>query len=77
MALSWSSTNNNIVTVDQEGNVTALLNGDAQIMVKADDGSAEATCNIHIRNMEDFISVGYDSDFPQSVVERLKILHYL
>lgn len=60
VALSWSSTNNNIVTVDQKGNITALSNGDAQIVVKADDGSANTTCNIHVRNIEDFISVGYN-----------------
>ena len=59
-ALTWSSSNNYIATVDQEGNITALSNGDAQIVVKADDGSAEASCNIHVRDLEDFISVGYE-----------------
>lgn len=59
-ALTWSSSNNHIATVDQDGNVTALSNGDVQIVVKADDGSAEASCNIHVRKLEDLISVGYE-----------------
>jgi Bacterial surface proteins containing Ig-like domains len=59
-ALTWSSTNNEIAEVDQEGNITALSNGDAQIVVNAADGSASATCDIHIRNLVDFISLGFD-----------------
>lgn len=59
-ALIWSSSNRKIVAVDENGNVTALSYGDAQISVKAADGSASATCTVHVKNIEDFIFVGYD-----------------
>lgn len=55
--LIWESSNNNVATVSDNGVVTAHANGDAEIIVKSADGSAEATCNVHVKNIEDFILV--------------------
>lgn len=55
--ITWSSSNNNVATVDQNGNVKALSNGDARIEVKAKDGSASARCEVHVRNVVDFIDI--------------------
>lgn len=55
--ITWSSSNNNVATVDQNGNVKALSNGDARIEVRAKDGSASARCDVHVRNVVDFIDI--------------------
>lgn len=57
--LVWSILNSTVATVDQNGNLSALANGDTQILVEAKDGSARAICNIHIRNIENFVSFEY------------------
>lgn len=58
--LVWSSTDSNVATVDQNGNVTAVANGDAKIVVKSEDGSARTTCDVHVGNFEEFVSIGYN-----------------
>lgn len=58
--LEWSCTNNTIATVDKNGQVEALANGYAQITVKSKDGSAIASCFVHIGNIEDFVSAEFD-----------------
>lgn len=47
--IEWSSSDENIVTVDTEGNVTAVAVGDAVITATATDGSSvSATCNVTV-----------------------------
>lgn len=56
--VTWSSSDNNVVTVDQNGNVTAKGIGNATISAKANDGSGrQATCNITVRAWVDTLSV--------------------
>lgn len=46
--LDWSSSNANIATVDQNGDVTAISLGECIIKAISDDGGFEATCKIII-----------------------------
>lgn len=67
--LIWESSNNNVATVSDNGVVTAHANGDAEIIVKSADGSAETTCNVHVKNIEDFILVKLGGNFSSSMGE--------
>lgn len=46
--VSWSSSNEDIVTVDENGKVTAIAAGTATITVTTEDGSKTATCEITV-----------------------------
>ena len=46
--VTWQSSNNAIVTVDQNGRVTAVNAGSAVITVTTKDGSKTATCNVTV-----------------------------
>ena len=46
--LKWYSTDNSVVTVDQNGLVTSKKQGQAKIVVEAVSGSAKAECNITV-----------------------------
>ena len=47
--LSWSSNNTNVATVDQNGKVTAITPGYANITVKTEDGNKTATCYVTVQ----------------------------
>lgn len=49
--LVWSSSDESIVKVDQEGNVTGLKEGTAIITVETEDGEIKATCTITVKNV--------------------------
>ncbi|MHC1684381.1 MAG: leucine-rich repeat protein [Clostridiaceae bacterium] len=54
----WSSSNNNIVTVDSSGNVKAIAKGSATITCTAKDGSkVYAKCAITVRNSVSVINI--------------------
>ena len=46
--VSWTSSDTNVATVDQNGNVTALNEGVATIMVKTQDMSKSAICTVNV-----------------------------
>ena len=46
--VSWSSSDNSVATVDQNGNVTALSNGVATIIAKTQDMEKSAICTINV-----------------------------
>ncbi|MGD8188800.1 DUF5057 domain-containing protein [Brevibacillus ginsengisoli] len=46
--VSWSSSNDQVVTVDQNGNVTGVKAGTATITVSTDDGNFKATCSVKV-----------------------------
>ncbi len=51
--VEWRSANENVITVDQEGNVTAVSAGEAFVYVKAKDGSStEASCYVTVEEAE-------------------------
>lgn len=58
--LIWSSSNPAVATVNDRGYITAIQTGNAVITVTAEDGSAEASCNVTVASVEEFIEVGYN-----------------
>ncbi|MDU5110909.1 MAG: Ig-like domain-containing protein, partial [Clostridium sp.] len=46
--VTWSSSNNSVAKVDQNGRVTAVGKGTATITVTTKDGSKKATCTITV-----------------------------
>lgn len=49
LAIDWSSTDEEIVTVNENGQVTAIKKGEATIIAKAKDGTT-ATCEVKVIN---------------------------
>lgn len=47
-AVTWTSSDNNIATVDQGGNVSAISVGNAVITATSNDGGFTANCNINV-----------------------------
>ena len=47
-AVTWSSSNENVATVDQNGNVKAVGAGTATITVATEDGNKTATCTVTV-----------------------------
>ena len=47
-SVSWSSSDTNVATVDQNGNISALAEGQATITVTTTDGSKTATCTVTV-----------------------------
>ena len=52
--LTWSSSDESVATVDNDGKVTAVAEGTATITVKVSD--KEATCAIHVKAKEEAVS---------------------
>ena len=50
-AVTWSSSNKNVATVDANGNVKAVNPGTATITVKTKDGGKTATCKVTVPNV--------------------------
>ncbi|MBZ9616765.1 Ig-like domain-containing protein [Clostridium estertheticum] len=67
-AVKWTSSANNIATVDNNGKVTAVSEGTATITVTTEDGKT-ASCNITINNIQNNTVKYFPqlSDVPQPV----------
>lgn len=46
--VTYSSSNHDVVTVSSSGLVTAVAEGDAEIIVRSADGNAETRCTVHV-----------------------------
>lgn len=65
--LFWSSDNTGVVTVNHQGLVTAVADGNAQITVASADGNAEARCNVQVGtgNAGDY-EIMVDCELPEA-----------
>lgn len=70
--ISWSSSDNSIVTVDDDGKITGCMAGKAEITGVTDDGE-ENTYNIIVKqNIEDFYITGVtDKEYTGDNVEQV------
>jgi glucuronoarabinoxylan endo-1,4-beta-xylanase len=61
--VTWASTNTNILTVDNQGVVTATGEGSASIIVTAEDGALTSICNITVlpANVEKYFSLSLNT----------------
>ena len=61
--LTWSSTDNSVLTVDKEGTVTALSIGHAMVIATTTDGSnISAICDVTVDEMNALSSIKSDND---------------
>ena len=51
-AVTWNSSDSNVATVDGEGNVTAVKEGEATITVTTADGGKTATCKVTVKPVQ-------------------------
>ncbi len=69
--VSWSSSNNDIASVDNGGKVTAKARGTAVITCKANDGSGvKATCDIMVANVKPY------TKFTANTIEGVEMTFY-
>ena len=50
-AVVWSSSNKEVATVDQEGNVSALVPGEAEITATTEDGGVKGICALTVEKL--------------------------
>ena len=62
--VTWQSSNEEVVTVDQEGNVKGVSNGEATITVTTVEGSHKATCEVTVHTPIREVQLGYDWKIP-------------
>lgn len=48
-SVTWSSSDNKVVSVDEQGMVTAITEGESSITAKTNDGEKTASCKIKVR----------------------------
>ena len=65
-SVTWSSSDNTVVTVDNDGTVTALKAGKAIVTVKTKDGSKTAECEVQVKQHVESVSL----DKTSVVLER-------
>lgn len=66
-SVSWSSSNTNVATVDNNGKVTAKSAGTATITVKTADGGKTASCAVTVKSKDRFSDVKPDDWYYKAV----------
>ena len=57
--ITWSSSNNSVATVDNNGKVKAISKGTATITAKTADGKYSCTCSVTVKDITDFIKASF------------------
>lgn len=55
--VTWQSSDNSIVTVDENGNIKAIARGTANVCVSTVDGKHKRECQIVVKDITDYITV--------------------
>lgn len=67
-SMTWTSSNNNIATVDQNGKITAVASGTATITVTSASGKYSNSVNVTVKSIEDDVVVtSKNADFVGTV----------
>ena len=72
-AVSWKSNNTAVATVDQNGNVKAVANGEATITVTTKDGGHKATCTVTVNEKAEEVNVTIDGDDTVKMGSTIKL----
>lgn len=56
-SITWSSSDNSVATVDNNGKVKAISKGTATITAKTADGKYSCTCSVTVKNIEDCVTL--------------------
>lgn len=56
-SISWSSSNNNVATVNSSGYVTSVANGTCTITVTTSDGGFQASCIVTVKQIQMYLIV--------------------
>lgn len=51
-SVSWISSNPQVVTIDQKGQIRAVADGAAEVIVKTEDGDKSAACKVTVKSMK-------------------------
>ena len=49
-SLKWMSTNSKVATVDGEGKITALSEGNTNVIATTEDGNKTSTCKVTVQS---------------------------
>ena len=74
--LNWTSSDENIATVDENGVITGVSAGTTTIVVTTDDGGKTASCLVKVRNIENVIDYSYTSEIWK-IFDKAKELGYV
>ena len=72
--LFWRSSDSDVVTVDECGNLTAISEGTATVICEAIDGSAYASCTIYVG---DYIPGDINADTKVDILDVIRLTRHL
>lgn len=64
-SVTFISSDDNVVLVDNNGNITAVNKGSATIKVTTKDGNYSSICNVVVKSITNFMSFSYNSSVIQ------------
>ena len=53
----WKTSDTNIITTDQSGNITAVANGKALVTAESEDGKFQASCQVTVEGLSKNVSI--------------------
>lgn len=77
--VTWSTSNANVATVDQNGNVTAVGGGVATITVTTEEGGYTDTCQVTVQTRPEITVTannGWNASYTEKAVITVKVVYY-
>ena len=69
-SVTWSSSNNNVATVDNNGKVTAVSEGQTTIAVTTNDGGFSTDCTVNVINISHICVVTANADSTLELINK-------